>query len=182
MSKSGKSDLQKLKEGDKALFRQYFHRYHQRLYCFAIQYLKSRELSEEVVQEAFIKLWTHRKKVNESIPGFLFTTTKNLTFNLIQKNKQRMLNQLRFEHYMNQLSVEEVKDQHARKKMLLQKAVECLPDGKKKVFKMKAEQGLTNEEIADVLGVTMNTVKSQFYQASKLIKNYIEEQKQIRVG
>ena len=172
-----------LREGDLEVFRRYFFQYNRRVYSYVIQYLKSCELAEEVVQETFIRLWDSRESIQSNVKGFLFVTARNLTLNMIRNNKQRMLNRIRFElHEKENRSSEEVPMTDAHTKKLLKLAIDNLPEGKREIFRMKTEQGLSNEEIAFALSLTINTVKSQYYHASRLIREYFAERNKTRTG
>jgi len=64
-----------LKKGDLQAFDQLFKKYGERLYGFALRYLKSEADAEELVQEAYIKIWENRKnlKKDSSFKSYLFT-------------------------------------------------------------------------------------------------------------
>ncbi len=63
----------------------------------------------------------------------------------------------------------------AKYQKLYEEAVDKLPDARKKVFILRVEDGLTNQEVADYLDISIHTVKSQYYKASKFIRHYVDE-------
>jgi RNA polymerase sigma factor (sigma-70 family) len=95
-----KSNIEKvllsgLKKSDHYCFRKLFDVYGQPLYRFSLNYLKSVEAAEDVVQEVFIKIWDRRKHIDEgkSFQSYIFT----IVLNIIRKyfNKLSEENQLR---------------------------------------------------------------------------------------
>jgi RNA polymerase sigma-70 factor (ECF subfamily) len=56
-----------------------------------------------------------------------------------------------------------------------------LPDGKREIFNLKTVQKLSNQEIADRLNISIHTVKSQYYHASKFIKEYLDKHADIQM-
>ncbi|MEX0680120.1 MAG: sigma-70 family RNA polymerase sigma factor, partial [Balneolales bacterium] len=63
---------------------------------------------------------------------------------------------------------------------ILASALDELSEGKREIFELKTVHGLSNDEIVKKLGITIHTVKSQYYQASKFVKEYLEEHADIR--
>lgn len=85
-----KSILLRLIKGDKLAFNHIFSTYNQKLYFFALGYLKSDKDAEEVVQETFLKIWERREHVNLelSFQAYLF----KIAFNFIQKKLIKKMN------------------------------------------------------------------------------------------
>jgi len=53
-------------------------------------------------------------------------------------------------------------------------ALRELPSGKREVFKLRS-QGYKNREVSDLLNITVNTVKSQYYEACIFLRQYLSE-------
>lgn len=168
--------LGRLKSNDEQAFQEVYHHYHPQLFSFAFRYLKCDVRSEDVVQDAFMKLWDHRQRLESNIKGFLFTTAKNRAINKIRNNKRKRNhhNQLM---YVSDSSVSGTADVliYSDYTRILQEALDSLPEGKRTIFDLKTTDGLSNQAVADKLGITINTVKSQYYQASRYVKKYLDE-------
>ncbi|SHF84749.1 RNA polymerase sigma factor, sigma-70 family [Mariniphaga anaerophila] len=67
--------VERLRKGDLEAFNTIFEKYGDRLFGFTLKYLKSREETEELVQEVFLKIWENRKtlKKDSSLKSYLFT-------------------------------------------------------------------------------------------------------------
>lgn len=170
--------LQKLKEGDEECFRHIYDQYQRRLYGIAFKYLKSKQMAEDAVHDVFIKLWNHRRELDEngSLKGFLFTSVKNHVLNMIRdRNRDVKKNQ-------KYATLKPVKKNNTEAKITLENyqrvfeaGLEELPKGKRKIFNMKMERDVSNKDIAQELDISVNTVKSQYYKASQFIKNHLSK-------
>lgn len=168
--------LAQLKSGSDQAYEIIYHRYHKRLYSFVYKYLKSRELSEDAVHDVFIKLWDNRLSITSNMKGFLFSSAKNHVLNMIRNNKRKVLKHVQMEQQKSTSSnrTEEIILYSEYRRILLE-GLQELPSGKRAVFEMKSESEMSNSEIAEKMGITENTVKSQYYQASKFIKQYLSD-------
>ncbi|MEX0660199.1 MAG: RNA polymerase sigma-70 factor [Balneolaceae bacterium] len=168
--------LQKLRIGDEEVYEKLYYCYHKRLYSFAFKYLKSKELAEDAVQDTFIKLWEQRRTITTSVKGFLFTAARNHVLNMIRNKKRKVLKHIELER--QKINTENKTEEiilYSEYQKILAKGVEKLTEGKKEIFNLKTVHGLSNSEVANHLDITINTVKSQYYQASKFIREYLNE-------
>ncbi len=168
--------LAKLRSGSDSAYEIIYHQYHERLYSFSFKYLKSKELSEDAVHDVFVKLWDNRQSVTTDIKSYLFTSTRNHVLNMIRNNKRKVLKQIQLEQQKSKPvnRTEEVILYSEYRKILMQ-GLQELPPGKREVFRLKSENEMSNSDIAEKMGITVNTVKSQYYHASKFIKEYLSE-------
>ncbi len=168
--------LRQLKAGSEQAYETLYELYHKRLYSFAFKYLKSRELSEDAVHDTFIKLWENRKTITSNVKGYLFTTARNHVLNMIRNHKRKVMKHVQLEQRKTMAAnrTEEVILYSEYQKILL-RGLNELPEGKREIFQLKSVQGLSNREIAENLDISVNTVKSQYYEASRFIKEYLSE-------
>lgn len=173
--------IQRLKLGDNEVYEKLYHRYHKRLYGLAFKYLKSHELAEDAVHDTFIMLWEKRESIHSNIKGFLFTSVRNHVMNMIRNNKKKVLKHIQIEQERKKSSnkTEDVII-YSEYQQILARGLEELPEGKREIFKLKSVQGLSNQEIAERLDITIHTVKSQYYDASKFIKQYLDDHADIQ--
>ncbi|HEX6983476.1 MAG TPA: RNA polymerase sigma-70 factor [Balneolaceae bacterium] len=171
--------LQRLKVGDEKSFRSIYIKYHKQLYSIALKYLRSEQLAEDAVHDVFLKLWNNKKKLDNSgsLRGFLFTAVNNHVLNMINSNKRKLKKhvQLSYEKKMDNLEGDNNIVSLLEYRKLYQLAIEQLPDKRREVFKLKIDDGLTNEEVAEFLQISVNTVKSQYYKASQSIRESVNK-------
>ena len=79
--------VKELMEGNNKAFRKLFNTYRDDVYAYSISMLKTKVLAEGIVQDVFMNIWEHRDRLNSdlSFKSYVFTITRNLTFNLIGK-------------------------------------------------------------------------------------------------
>ena len=167
-----------LKSGDKQAFASIYAMYHRQIHMIALKYLKDQDLAEDVVQEIFIKLWTYRENLKEelSLKGFLMRSVHNLVLNTIRNKKTEILKHIELGHRSagtkNPGEEEYILSEYSR---IAEKGINELSPAKQAIFRMRSTQCLSNQEVAVQLGISINTVKFQFSQASKFLRKYLRE-------
>lgn len=168
-------DLMKL---DKANFKMLYDAYHQRIYSFALFLTHSQLLAEEVTQEIFIKIWEHRKTLPQikTFDAWLSTIVRNQCYTYLNRlSKERLVMQ----GIVNQ---EEQVSDSADQKMILDEysviyrsILDNLPKQQRKVFILSRQDGIKYQEIASLLGLSINTVKSHMKAALKKVRAELEK-------
>lgn len=167
----------KLQQGNVDTFAEVFVRYNRLLYILAYRYLKSGEEAEDAVQHTFMQLWKNRDSFDfqSGLRGLLFTILKHYILNELRHR------QVVFEkHYEMAQTGEEVYESFAQEledkemKENLWSAISALPPQKKRICELKIGKGLSNQEIADIMQISIPTVKSHYTQAIKQLREKLE--------
>jgi len=166
-----------LKKDDHDSFQQLFEYYSVPLYKFAIGYLKSKELTEDLVQEVFLKIWDNREnlKTNTSFQSYLFT----IALNSVRKHFNNLSKQTEFKHQiLTDLSENQYDlDKNLDYEFLLEKLDEFIsqmPEKRREVFIKKKYEEKSLKEIAEELSITPKTVEYHITEAMKYLKNEFE--------
>jgi len=171
-----------LKRGDFASFDQLFSVYKERLYAFALGYLKSTEYARELVQEVFIKVWENREELDEekSFNAYLFTISKNIILNHLRKraNDKKYIEYIK-QHTGIEYTKTEEKIEYSDLEAQAKKIIDQLPPGRKKIYRLSREEGLTYEEIAKKLNISKKTVENQMSRALKFLRERLDNGKLI---
>ncbi|CAM4241225.1 RNA polymerase sigma factor [Zobellia roscoffensis] len=146
--------------------------YHRQLNAYAITLTHNQSTAQDIVQNVFLKTWKSRKKLNPelSIRSFLYKCVYNEFLNHYQKNKAVVLLQAKYIEYAHEV-VEET-DNNALTKMIeiVNREIQKLPPKCQKVFILSKREGLTNNEIADYLDISIKTVEAQITKAFRILK------------
>lgn len=75
--------FKRMQNGDWTAFNLFFKEYMEQLYLYAVAFVKERAVAEDIVQDVFIYLWTHREKIHYTGPiyGYLLLAVKNACIN-----------------------------------------------------------------------------------------------------
>lgn len=147
--------------------------YYGPLCLFANRLLKDSAAAEDVVGESFIKLWTKRANFDDlqNVKAFLYITVRHASLNYLKRQKRNALTQKQLA-YLSDEKEEFVLNEMIRAEVLqvIMHEIEKLPDQCKKVAKLGYLEGLKNQQIADLLHISVHTVKNQKARAIQLLK------------
>lgn len=133
------------------------------------------ELAEDVAQDAFVKLWETRDKIDKSsIKAYVFTIANNLAINQLKRD------QLKFKFLKLQVDKTDIKTPEYLLEMQefdqkLQDSLAKIPDGAREVFLMNRIDGLKYREIAEMLGLSMKAVEKRMSRALTVLRDQIKE-------
>jgi RNA polymerase sigma-70 factor (family 1) len=150
-----------------------FKEYYDRLVYFSLQLIKDKDQAEDIVQEAFIKYWNQRETVMQNriaIKNFLYSTVRNASLNTIRHGKV-------IEAYIQQQGNTEPEEPPVIEAIITAEAVaeihaalHSLPESHRTISIMGYFDGKKNQEIADELDMSVNTVKKQKQRALELMR------------
>ena len=151
--------------GNPEYFRELYNNYYSLLVRFARGILYDSEEAKDIVQEVFLDLWSNPVEIPEesTLKAFLFSCTRNKSYNrikklrIIDKHQDQVKEALLFSYSMEALPEENLKK--------LEKILNELPDQMQNVVTLHAFKGLKYNEIAETLGVSVNTVKTHLKRA-----------------
>ena len=177
---SEKELICQLKEGSYKAFDEIYRMYSARLYAYCMQYTKSRENTEEVVQDVFTKLWINRNSIiqEDTLRSFIFKIAKN---QLINAYKAR-INSFTFEEYVDYYNEEKFSvadtpyivefDDFCRS---LEKVMNNLSETQQKVIECSRFEQLSNKETAEKLQLKEQTVKNQLSAGLKILREELQK-------
>ena len=149
--------LSRIAEGDENAFNQLFDRLWGHVYSATLRLTKSPELSKDLSQEVFLRLWQHRDRLPgiTNIHAFLYTITKNLVTDFLRTKVFRENNQSFLTSYFAHDDTDILKALETKeKKEWLREAVGQLPSQLRQVVELAYFEGKNHKEIAAVLQIT----------------------------
>ena len=160
-------------QGSHIAFKALFMRNYPKVRSFIMGLVKSESEAEDLTQEVFLKLWTHREKFCEvEVFGtYLYVLTKNTTFNYLRSRQNRQDSQGTewVEESTDTTPYEELVAKDLQ--LLIDMVVENMPPQRQMIFRLNREAGLTNAEIAEKLQISKKTVENHLNLALKELKN-----------
>ncbi len=164
-----------IKAGSYSDFTILYHRYFSQLFGFVYKLTRSQVVTQEIVQDTFVKIWTNRETLNEnnSIQSYIFTIAKNKLLDEIRNSTGNK----HFEDYMQFSNALELSDNEMNKKIDLEHfnlkislAKKVLLPRQLEIFDLYKEKGLTTQQIAEKLSISERTVKNQLSLTIKALK------------
>ncbi|MCE2615841.1 RNA polymerase sigma factor [Phocaeicola oris] len=156
-----------LKSGSTQALSKIYQLYAKRLYSFCLQYSKSSQDAEEIVEDVFIRLWNIRSSIRqeETLCKLLFIMSRRLLINAYR----RRVNEPIYADYVEAYNI--VDEAHNERwiefeefKKRLDITIRKLPKTQQQVIKLSRLQGMSIREIAVYMRLSEQTVKNQLSQ------------------
>lgn len=164
-----------LKQSDHTAFTSLYERYWRQVYNFSRLYLTNQTAAEDVVQEAFIKVWESRDSIkeDENFKGFLFIITRNLIFNQHRKNVN--------EDFYRTTVIDAIEESYTMEEEIeardlgvyIDQLIEEMPPRRREIFNLSRKEHKSYKEIATLLQISEKTVENQISEALKYLKRTI---------
>ncbi|MCG8306482.1 MAG: RNA polymerase sigma-70 factor [Cytophagales bacterium] len=160
----------RLISGDHSAFKSIYRLFFSRVFHFVNRFSVTREETEEIVQDVFVKLWENRSSLNtdKNICNYLYKISKNQVIDRIRKNIAVSRHFDNFERKHPKVLTSNTTEQLVNFYELtniISGLVEELPIKRRAIFKLNREKGLTYKEISDVLKISQGTVEKQMSKA-----------------
>lgn len=193
---SDKELVANAKAGSRRAFQQLYERYHRRAFAVALGVLRHPEDAHDVVQESFIKAYRYldRFEGKSSFYTWLYRIVKNLAIDYLRKRKRGM--SVSFDDTAANLTEDSFDDltwvpkilgQNPGKSLLraeireqIAAALENLSPNHRAVIVMREVEGLSYEEMAEVLECSKGTIMSRLFHARKYMQTALAEYKEGR--
>lgn len=162
--------VEKLKKGDYNAYTLLMNNYYKNLCGYANLFTKDPSMSEDIVQNVFVKLWVYRKKIDPNIPikRYLHKSVYNEFIDQYRKNKSVI--SLEEKHLRTINTIIDDNSFDIEKLMTrVNNEIEKLPEKCKKVFILNKKEGLTHDEIAEYLQISKKTVEGHITRAFKIL-------------
>ena len=145
-----------------------------KLYVVAYRFLKSQEEAEDAVQEVFIRLWNRKDQLSEynSIEALAVTTTKNYCIDQLRKSRTIALDTLTIQPAASP-GWEAPDEIFERQEVgqIMNNIIENLPEIYRVIVKKKEIDGLSYDEIAEITGQNINTLRVNLSRARNMIRD-----------
>ena len=168
----------RLIEGDEDAFCELYAAYKNRLIYFAMLFLKSREYAEDIFQDAFAVVWQGRRFINPdaSFSAYLYTIVRNRILNQLRdlSNQDKLREQILSQavNYTNETKDEIIANDL---RQFISRALQQLTPRQREIFQMSRERQMSHREIAEVLGISVNTVQESISISLRTLRTYLEK-------
>jgi RNA polymerase sigma-70 factor (ECF subfamily) len=172
--------LKQISEGDEAAFNSIFSQYRDRLFVYLLTITKSKETTEEIVLDVFMKLWLGREIVTEiqNLQSFLYRIAHNKAIDFLRSAQRNPIQQNEIWEAIQSSAGETASDHLLNRhnaEATLNEAVEQLSPMRQKVFQLSREEGMSYDEIAGQLNLSRNTVRNHVAASLEFIRKYLQD-------
>lgn len=166
--------ISRLKKGDKDAFRQLFEYYYPLFLAFAKRLLKKDYVSEDLIQNVFMRVWILREKLDEkrSLKNYLLVAVRNEIYYFLRTELKKKHEEIKDDVAVtmfdanNNMSAKELE-------IAVSKILSSMPERRREIFELSRSNKLSNAEIADKLGLSVRTVEKHIENALKDIRNQL---------
>ena len=165
--------IQKISQDDSIAFEALYNHYRMDIYRFIYKFIKSPELSDDLCQEIFIRIWESRNSlvVIKSFKPYLYTITKNHTLNFLKRasvdSKAMGVIYSTFSEKRNEMEDNLITNEYLNH---LRNILNTLPAQSREVFKLCRQQGHSYDEVAQMLGISRSCVKKHMVRSMRTLK------------
>ena len=151
-------------------FETYFRQLYVPLGMYALRMVDDADAAEDLVQDAFVKAWTYAGEGRriDSFAPFMYRTVRNVCLTYLRDRRETVGEECIPE------ADDEAIDTSFRDARIWQ-AIDDLPEQCRRVFLLSKRDGLSNEEIAEELGISVKTVKNQMTKAFSRLREALSD-------
>ena len=168
--------MARVAENDLEAFNELVNLYKGKLFTMLVRMVGSDQEAEDLLQETYIRVWEHRRNFDDRycFSTWVYTIAMNLGKNELRKRRKVKFFGL-FDRENNPIDVKDPSAEHSGGLgVLIERAVKKLPARYRQAFELRDLQELSYDEIGDVLGVPVGTVKSRVNRARNLLKDELK--------
>lgn len=159
---------------DSKLLKELYNKFYRELYLYLYSLSKNREITEDLVQETFLKAILSLSDSHSNMRSWLYMVARNLYYNFAkkEKNKEPLEGAEQIPSDSEPVIEKIIKDERRR---LCFEALQKLGGAKKEVLMLQYFGNLSQKEIAATLNITPENVRVLSYRGKKELKKYMEE-------
>jgi RNA polymerase sigma-70 factor (ECF subfamily) len=166
--------LARLREGDDDAYSTIFRAHYPGLVVSATRLLGERALAEEIAQDVMLELWRRRASLTLTGPvrAYLHSAARNRALNRLRQARTAQ----RGEVYLRGPSESPATDSQAvssELELAVAQAIAALSEPQREVFEMNRTRGLTYNEIAELLGISVKSVEARMGRTLKQLREHL---------
>lgn len=178
MSSQEREFIEGLNQKSRKAYHLLYRQYYAMLVVYALRFLQSKEEAEDAVQDVFLALWEDDRKFEntDDLLAFLYTSLKNRCLNVLRERTSQKKYEAYYRSFNQEIANAEEPVNVTYEEVLgkLYHLIDQLPLRCRMVFLLYMD-GRKNEEIAEALDITVNTVKAQKQKAMEKLKEQMGE-------
>ena len=172
--------VQAIGNGNREAFEQLVQRYQNSLFNFIYSYLGERSTAEDLTQEVFLRVFLgagrFEPRPGASVSTWIYRIAYHLSLNEIKRRQRFLRMSSHLEKAMQErgerLSSDVIESQALKQTIV--SGLGLLPENQRAAVLLRVNEGLSYQEISDVLGVSLSSVESLLFRARQTLKQHLE--------
>ena len=168
--------LIKTAAGDQHAFTTLYRNYSSRLFTKINHMVNDEEITKELLQDVFLKLWSQKANLDpeKSIKSFLLTIAVNLVYDHFRKlSKDRKHAQSVLQTAVDYYTHTEEGINSKESLKLIHQAIDQLPPQRKQIFLLCRIDGKSYDQVAEQLSISPSTVRDHIVKGNKIVREYL---------
>jgi len=163
----------KIKSGNKKAFRLLFNQYYSSLCLYANSIINNIQLSQDIVSECFIRIWERREniQINSSVKQYLLLTVRNAVYSYLRSPESRKIDINTIIDSLENTPTIDYDLETDEVIVRIYRLIEKMPEQRKKIFELATIKGKSYKEVAEILGISVNTVNTQISRAYRYLRD-----------
>jgi RNA polymerase sigma-70 factor (ECF subfamily) len=166
-----------IQHGSQRAFSVLVQRHTDRFYRLAYRYLQSKEAAEDVIQDAFVKLWEDpgrwQAERNNKFTTWFYRVVVNSCLDWQKKKKPIELGDRELS-IADDRQTPDITMLHAEKQRILEREITALPERQRIALNLCFDEGLSNQEAAEVMGLKLKALQSLIMRAKTTLKERLK--------
>jgi len=171
--------IAKLRQSDEHAFEFIFHQYYPRICLYALQFTNDDKEAEDIAKDAFIKIWKGKKEFEsiDHLKSSIYQATKHVGLNYREKNSRSIKREEIFLYDQDKVEINHL-DFMIESEVFgsLYQAIQQLPTQARKIIISTYLEGKSNQEVADLMNLSVQTVKNHKLRALNLLRKQLNLQ------
>ena len=176
--------IQELQKGNESAFKQFVDQYQQQVVNTCFGMVRNSEDAQDIAQEVFIEVFRsiHKFRADAKISTWLYRISVNRSLNFIRDNKKTKWfqsfedkvesNMSQFKKLNNAQSDQpEYELENKERGIILQEAINSLPENQKVAFSLSKYEELSYQEISEIMELSISSIESLLHRAKKNLQN-----------
>jgi len=143
-----------------------------KLFRYALNYLKESSVAEDVIQDVFLKLWKKREEFYKikNIEAWSMTMTRNLSLDLLKRNKVEFTDPVFIKEPVMRSGTPDNLIEQSELKDNVHEIIESLSEKQRQVVFLRDIEGYSYREISEIIGIDQNLVKVTLFRARENLR------------
>jgi RNA polymerase sigma factor (sigma-70 family) len=174
---------QSFKDGNLSAYERLYNLYYQDLYAYGLKLCSRRDLVRDSIQSLFVTIWDRKDHLDEvrSVKAYLLASMRRKILKKLREDRSTGSSVSIREEIANtvQISIEEsiIQDELEEIQIkALQEALECLPQRQKEILFLKYYNGMSYDEIEEILSINYQSIRNHIYRALQKLRTRLKDE------